>query len=519
MNKSRLVRLGYEVGTGRPVDIPIGHLCVTGQSQRAGKTTALEGLLRRADRTAIAFVTKRGEGSFRGFSGRHGLIPPYFRERADWQFVASLIDATMGEKNRILRSFLMKACRTTKTLHQVLISVRALKENARGFPESIYTEIEGYLELVVPQVASLPPAGKLVLAKRCVNIMDLSPYRPELQGLIIRSVLEHIYQHEDETIVVIPEAWEFLPEQRGSPVRLSFETLVRKGGALQNFAWIDSQDLAGVWKLAVRACPVILVGVQREANEIKRTLANIPSGVAKPSAADIATLEVGQFYACWGSHAVKVYAQPAWLLDERAISHATGKDPLPMPDVETTPKEKTVTEKEARELRQEIQELKDKLDAALAENQRFRLERRAHPLPIREQTAAEKFVAAGRAAQVAVDSLTIPVHPNGGLQPTDLEVQVNRPELTVVMQRPKLTVDGESLKGRILILMSEQFFIEPKSCGQIRTGVKRIGPDTNTANISRVMDELVKFGFVTEESSGYRATEGAVARVVTNEVQ
>lgn len=40
------VRLGYEVGTGDPVDIPLGqHMCVTGQTQLSGKTTLLEGIM------------------------------------------------------------------------------------------------------------------------------------------------------------------------------------------------------------------------------------------------------------------------------------------------------------------------------------------------------------------------------------------------------------------------------------------------------------------------------------------
>jgi hypothetical protein len=36
------IHLGYEIGTGEPVSIPLQHLAVTGQTQRSGKTTALE---------------------------------------------------------------------------------------------------------------------------------------------------------------------------------------------------------------------------------------------------------------------------------------------------------------------------------------------------------------------------------------------------------------------------------------------------------------------------------------------
>ena len=36
------VLLGYQLGVGNPVAIPISHMVIVGQSQRAGKTTTLE---------------------------------------------------------------------------------------------------------------------------------------------------------------------------------------------------------------------------------------------------------------------------------------------------------------------------------------------------------------------------------------------------------------------------------------------------------------------------------------------
>jgi hypothetical protein len=329
MSRDRFVHLGYTVGRGEAVMLPIRHMVVTGQTQESGKTTTLEALIARADAgrgkeqprfRAITFITKRGE---RAFAEGHQLQPYFRTQKADWQYVSSLIDVTMGEKNKLLRSFLMKTCRTTKTLADVLVSVRAAKDTAKGFPESIYTEIEGYLELVVPQLAQLPPAHKLTL-KPGLNVMDVSPYKTELQALVLRAVLDHVYAEEEDVIVVIPEAWEFLPESRGSPVKAAAEALIRKGAALGNYMWLDSQDLAGVWKTVVRACAVALIGVQREANEIKRTLANIHTPV-KPKAVDVAGLELGEFYACWGKHAEKTYVQPAGMEHRPAMAIARGE--------------------------------------------------------------------------------------------------------------------------------------------------------------------------------------------------
>jgi hypothetical protein len=70
---------------------------------------------------------------------------------------------------------------------------------------------------------------------------------------------------------------------------------------------------------------VWLIGVQREANEIKRNLANIPASIRRPRAADVATLRRGEFFACWGEHTVKTYVQPAWLEADHAREIARGE--------------------------------------------------------------------------------------------------------------------------------------------------------------------------------------------------
>ena len=104
----------------------------------------------------------------------------------------------------------------------------------------------------------------------------------------------------------------------------SAETLVRKGSVLGNHIWVDSQDMAGVDKTILRGCPVWLIGVQREANEIERNIKNIPAGIARPKPADIAQLERGQFFVCFGRTVRKVYVQPVWMEPGEAIAIARG---------------------------------------------------------------------------------------------------------------------------------------------------------------------------------------------------
>jgi hypothetical protein len=48
MSRETMIHLGYEVGTGEPVSIPLAHTFVTGQTQLSGKTTTLRAIVVKA---------------------------------------------------------------------------------------------------------------------------------------------------------------------------------------------------------------------------------------------------------------------------------------------------------------------------------------------------------------------------------------------------------------------------------------------------------------------------------------
>jgi hypothetical protein len=325
------VLLGFEVGSGEPVEIPIGHMAVTGQSNVSGKTTTLEGVVSRCGLTAIAFLTKRGEGSFRVAQP----IAPYFKDRTDWLFISSLLEAIVSEKLKFQRSEIIKLCqdysgpegswKQPKTLADVEKNAETALLKARGIAARVYTELFEYLRTLVPQIETLPYSKKLQL-HRGLNVMDLTPYDFALQALVVRSVLEWIKDKATKTIVVIPEAWKFAPKVRRSPVSMAAEELIRQGAALENFIWCDSQDLAGVSAVLLRQVTVWLFGVQRDAREIERTLDHIPADFEKPTRADIATLGRGEFIVAFGTELRRVYVQPAWMTGVHAQAIARGEE-------------------------------------------------------------------------------------------------------------------------------------------------------------------------------------------------
>lgn len=144
------ILLGYEVGTAEPVTIPLHHVVVTGVTQLSGKTTTLEALISRSGMKAVAFRTKRGESGFEDARTHR----PYFRERSDWQYVQGLLEATMRERMKFERSWIIKSTKGTRSLREVYENIASRLESGkmRSLDESVYTNLKAYLEIVLPEI-------------------------------------------------------------------------------------------------------------------------------------------------------------------------------------------------------------------------------------------------------------------------------------------------------------------------------------------------------------------------------
>ena len=248
-----MIKLGYEVDTAKEVSVKNSHLIVTGLTQEAGKTTTLEALIKRSKKRAIVFKTKIGEKSF--LEGT--IIPPYFKDKSDWQFIQGLIEATIKERMRPFeRAKIIQLCK--KTSGNSLLEFKKkvderLLEKINGFEMDILTNIQAYLEIVLPKLQSINFSKELDLTDG-LNIIDLERFSrdPEVQSLIIRSVLEEVLHKFKDVIVVIPEAWKFVPQGRGNPCKQAMEEFIRQGATNNNFIWIDSQDMSNVDKVPLK---------------------------------------------------------------------------------------------------------------------------------------------------------------------------------------------------------------------------------------------------------------------------
>jgi len=607
------IPLGFEVGTGARVTIPLGHTIVLGQTQLSGKTTTLQAMTERSGVCAIAFITKRGEKSFRGARE----IPPYFTETSVmqpyWKFVISMVEGVMDSKlGSRERGWVMNLCRDYELSKNVTdtkgkkkrssteweepATLRAVLENAkkalaftRGVNELICVQLVEYLKMAVPELESAKLSSTIKLHPG-INVMDLSKLSHNVQALVLRSVVEWVYTSQRRTVVIIPEAWKFLPEGRTTPVSFPVEELIRQGAALQNFVWIDLQDLRGIKKLLLRSIQVWLFGVQREKNEVANTLKSMPTPEHKPSASEMMQLGIGQFIAAYGNDLRRVYVWPAGMEETHAQAIALGhEDPKSwkriaraLDEQEKDEQEKEadsenpagpgdaagdgglpgvqpvradeVAEEDSEEImwKEKYDSLQWQLRQALGytdDAQASAEDVVAHVKILREahDEMAEQIRASEAAGETVLYSVPDPEHrtmvagfPPGSpvkLHPASngthdldtvyryvvdraakdpgiLQVLRQQPELQVETERQTVSVKGDTLRGRLALLISKGFFEAPKNGNVTYNELKRIGASVARPNVYRELDKLAEMGFLTAEELGYQSVKSMKVNIL-----
>jgi len=343
------IKLGYQIGTGKEIKFEPSHMMVTGITDKSGKTTTLEALIHQSKKKVIVFKTKRGEKVF-----QHGnFIEPYFKDRSDWEFVKSIIEAIIrGKVGYFEKIEIIKICQESgdslfgfKQIVDDKLSGKT-KKKLSNFESNILVGLQAYLEKALIKLKDIPFSDKLILSQG-LNIIDLGEFAGDdaILSLIISSVAKEVHTTQKNTVIVIPEAWRFLPQDRNNPCKLPVEELIRQGATNGNFVWLDSQDIAGVDKAIIKQVTEYILGYQAERNEVKHTIDQIPLPKnQKPKPEEIMNLGKGEFLLASRDLKVKVFVQPVWLDDETAIRIATGS--IKVSDIDADKLKKKFYEKE-----------------------------------------------------------------------------------------------------------------------------------------------------------------------------
>jgi hypothetical protein len=313
------VLVGFECGTADPIEITPAHLFISGLTQKSGKTTTLEALLSRSDFSAVTFITKPGEKSF----GSENRIPPYFKDEANWEYIEGIFEYLL-DKNITggMEAILMESCKGARSLKEVKFKI---DEVISEKPSQAHIQLRGYFEKLFETLGKMEFSKNLKLSKG-INTLDISGLDETPQSLVINAVLDEILKKCERTIVLLPEAWKFIPQSKKSPCKYAIMRIVRQGAVKNNFVWFDSQDIAGVDKAILKQVSIWFLGYQSEINEVKHVINQIPLPKnQKPKEDHIMNLKVGEFFICTTDFVKKVYIMPKGMEREKAIQTAKSK--------------------------------------------------------------------------------------------------------------------------------------------------------------------------------------------------
>lgn len=527
--------MGYEVGSARPVHIPTDmNIAATGQTRRTGKTTALEAIITRGKFTCLTFRTKRGETGFlRGVQ-----IRPFYKPRSDWVYVKSLAEAALDkELPGLYDRWFMEVTGETgrlpkpKDLKEVRKNIDILLEGnhdvraAKGFAESMLFSIRGYLDLVLPDLfkEGREWAKELELQESVINVMDLEGLSEGVQSLIIASCMEEVFDKLENIVIVVPEAPDFFPAGRGSPSKVVGRRIAKKGGAINNFLFLDSQMIVDVDPIVRSQARLWLLGPQGSyEHEIERTLKLLPKnlGKIKPTSSDVQTLPLGHFYLVIAEEKVvkKVYAAPWWLPEEVAKRVARG---------ELSPKSERVrayrlkaTEKAERE-----EEMIWKEKAGKLEKENRQLEKAIKDIEERNTALENQLSQANEKIETTSNLLErrpneiekTPVHAAPELVPragnaepkpeSSLDILVKAEDLNFrVDKRDKpMAFDTSNVRGQIMRVMIEVIGKGREATQQqIIREAAEFGYAIDSGNCSRRISELVGMGALVKTDGGVR---------------
>lgn len=339
------IHLGFEIGSGQPVEIPYGHTVFLGQTQQAGKTTALEAAAVRSGFRVLAFITKTGEASFRRVP--RDLLhasPPYYQESVEWRNVRDLCEAVTEENwDRFQRTALRSVCRAghfgragskhyakwprPKTLADVLDNMATALEEASGTREWIFGNIHADLEEALDEIKPLRKICADPQLKIGINVVNLERRREHIQSLVVASMIRWVREHEKKVIIALPETWKFTDAQKRTAVGNAARHFIREGAAQHNFLWIDSQTISRLSGELLAQCQVWLFGVQKWSRELSHALDAMPDHYW-PQRNDLQTLGKGEFLVCYGTKMYRTYVQPAWMGPAHAQAIALGEEPI-----------------------------------------------------------------------------------------------------------------------------------------------------------------------------------------------
>jgi len=302
--------IGYEVGTGKEVRIPIFHILNAGQTQLSGKTTLMKTLAKQAVEQGykiLVFDTKENFVDFENFGQE---IPICLRETTDSLTILGLLESIMGRKLTMQYATLSRVSENAATFKDVLHNAEELEEKAHaGFVKDAARVLIDLMQRLIEQTEGRETTPKLEL-KYPINRITMNKFSLEGQQMIVKTALEDALGYE-KLIIMLDEASKFLPQRYRSACQRAINHFVTQGAATGDFLWMTTQFLATTSKDAMKAMDIKILGRQSHDTECQHTLDLIPkTGIQKFTQDSIMQLKLGHFIVVAENWVKVVYTIP-----------------------------------------------------------------------------------------------------------------------------------------------------------------------------------------------------------------
>lgn len=314
-----MIHIGFS--KGQSIDIPLLHTIVAAQT-RYGKSTTIRAMMQYVpeDYKIVCLDVKDP----RDFEGVGVEVPIYIENKTDPLMLKQLLEQESHLWLRKEFPELIDLCKEGDTFEKVYERVnKRMEEKVHPVVKDRLKVLQLLLKSLVESMAMIELSDTLELPGK-KNVMNLSKAPSEIKQLAVYSTVKWILTKLRNVVLVIDELPDFAPQGYRTPSKSIIGEAIRKGGAKGIWLWLSGQTMTGVDKGVLKQAMVWILGHQREINEAKRTLDQIPFKTGL-KVEDIMTLPVGSFVVCTDEGAYITYVQPEGLDTEPARRVSLGQ--------------------------------------------------------------------------------------------------------------------------------------------------------------------------------------------------
>lgn len=303
--------VGYEVGSGEEVKIPIFHTLVTGQTQLSGKTTLLKALAKQASELGFKVLVIDSKSNIADFEGFGQEVPICLQESTDSLILISLLESIFRRRITVYYATLTRISEDAKTFSDVIENAEELKEKSSGFVRDACIALIDLLKRLELQTSKVKTSPHLTLPYP-INRMAINEFDLQGQQLIVKTIFDEALRKFKKLIIVLDESYKMLPQKYSSACAKSILDFVTQSGATECYLWQGTQFLAPTSKDAMKTMAIKLLGTQDHDTECDHTLDLIPFIKGRFTKDTIMRLGLGHFILVTKTAVQTVYAVPEY---------------------------------------------------------------------------------------------------------------------------------------------------------------------------------------------------------------